>query len=118
VKKYVSKHVLKAIQNFAKKLDFKVLQRTIIKYTVPVASAVVGSSYNYVSTKTRGKIAKTHFRHRAEFTGELRHLLSPERTYGPIFPAAVLYMARIDGEASPKEHELYRAMLSRIKLSE
>jgi hypothetical protein len=35
VKKYVSKHVLKVIQNFAKKLGFKVLQRTNIKYTVP-----------------------------------------------------------------------------------
>lgn len=81
-----------------------------------MASATVGSSYNYVATRRMGKIAKTHSRHRAEFTGELRHLLDPERTYGPLFLAAALYMARIDGEASSEEHELYKAMLSRIKL--
>jgi hypothetical protein len=118
VKKYVSKHVLKAIQNFAKKLGFKVLQRTIIKYTVPWPRPPWAAATYYVATRRMGRIAKTHFRHRSEFTSELRHLLAPERTYGPLFPAAVLYMARIDGNFSPKEHELYRDMLSRIKLSE
>ena len=50
VKKYVSKSVLKTIQSFARKLGFTILQRTIIKYTVPVASAIVGSTYNYATT--------------------------------------------------------------------
>ncbi|CAA9426786.1 MAG: hypothetical protein AVDCRST_MAG01-01-2652 [uncultured Rubrobacteraceae bacterium] len=50
VKKYVSKEVLRAIQDFARKLGFKILQRTILKYAVPVASAAVGGGYNYVAT--------------------------------------------------------------------
>jgi tellurite resistance protein len=118
VKKHVSKNVLKAIQHFARKLGFTILQRTIIKYTVPVASAVVGSTYNYVATKSMGKIAKTHFKNRGKVTEELRTLVSRQNTYDLVFPAAALYMAHLDGELTPKERELYRALLSRMSFSE
>jgi len=118
VKTYVSKNVLKALQDFARKLGFTILQRTIIKYTVPVASAAVGGVYNYITTKSMGEIAKAHFRHRGEFSGELQSLLSRRNTYELVFPAAAMYMANLDGELSPKERDLYRAMLSRMTFSE
>ena len=35
--------------------------RTIIKYVVPIASIVVGSGWNYLTTKAVGKIARQHF---------------------------------------------------------
>ncbi len=114
VKKYISKGTLKAVQSFARKLGFKILQRTIIKYAVPVASAAVGSSYNYMTTKSLGRIAKAHFKNRGRSTEELRALVSRQNTYDLAFPAAVLYLAQVDGEFSPKEKELYRAMLSRM----
>ena len=47
VKKYLSKGTLDALKSFASRLGFKILQSTILKYAVPVASAAVGSSYNY-----------------------------------------------------------------------
>lgn len=118
VRKYVSKHVLKAIQDFARKLGFKILQRTIVKYAVPVASAAVGSSYNYATTRSMGGIAKAHFKSRGKVTEELRALASRRNTYDLVFPAAALYMAHIDGELSLKEREFYRAMLSRMSFPE
>lgn len=118
VRKYVSKNILKAIQDFARKLGFKILQRTIIKYAVPVASAAVGGSYNYVATKSMGKIAKTHFRNRGKFTAELQALVSRQNTYDLVFPAAALYVSHLDGELSSKERELYRTMLTRMSFEE
>ncbi|MGI8649221.1 MAG: TerB family tellurite resistance protein, partial [Rubrobacter sp.] len=118
VKKYVSKNMLKAVQNFAKKLGFKILQKTMLKYAVPVASAAVGSGYNYVSTRSLGGIAKAHFKNRRKFTKELQNLISRKNTYDLIFPAAAMYVANLDGELSPKEREFYKAMLSRMSFDE
>lgn len=118
VKKYFSKNVLKAIQDFARKLGFRVLQRTILKYTVPVVSAAVGGGYNYVTTRTIGGIAKAHFKNRRKFTVELQPLLSRQYTYDLAFPAAALHLANLDGMPSPEQRELYRAMLSRMSFEE
>ena len=118
VKKYISKGTLKTIQDFARRLGFKILQRTILKYAVPVASAAVGSSYNYATTKSIGRIAKGHLKNRGKVTDELRLLVSRQRTYDLAFPAAVMYVAQVDGQFSQKEKELYRAMLSRMSFDE
>jgi hypothetical protein len=118
VKKYVSKGTLNALQDFARRLGFKILQRTILKYAVPVASAAVGSSYNYATTKSVGRIAKTHLKNRGKVTDELRILVSRQNTYYLAFPAAVMYMAQVDGQFTPKEKELYKAMLSRMSFDE
>ncbi len=118
VKKYISKGTLKAIQDFARRLGFKILQRTILKYAVPVASAAVGSSYNYATTKSVGRIAKEHFKNRGKVTEELRALVSRQHTYDLAFPAAVMYVAQVDGQFSAKEKDFYKAMLSRMSFDE
>lgn len=61
VKKYISKEVLETLKRIGAKIGIKILQRTILKYAVPLASIVVGTGWNYVSTKAVGKIAKKHF---------------------------------------------------------
>ena len=118
VKKYISKGTLQAFQDFARRLGFKILQRTILKYAVPVASAAVGSSYNYAATKSVGRIAKAHLKNRGKVTEELRVLVSRQQTYDLAFPAAVMYVAQVDGQFSAKEKELYKAMLSRMSFDE
>ena len=118
VKKYISKGTLQALQDFARRLGFKILQRTILKYAVPVASAAVGSSYNYATTKSVGRIAKAHLKNRGKVTEELRVLVSRQHTYDLAFPAAVMYVAQVDGQFSAKEKELYKAMLSRMSFDE
>ncbi len=118
VKKYISKGTLKAIQDFGRRLGFKILQRTILKYAVPVASAAVGSSYNYATTKSVGKIAKARLKNRGGVTEELRLLVSRQNTYDLAFPAAVMYMAQVDGQFSQKEKEFYKAVLSRMSFDE
>jgi tellurite resistance protein len=118
VKKYASKGTLKAIEDFARRLGFKILQRTILKYAVPVASAAVGSSYNYATTLSVGRIAKAHLKNRGKVTDELRVLVSRQNTYDLAFPAAVMYVAQVDGQFSQKEKEFYKAMLSRMSFEE
>lgn len=118
IKKYISKGTLRAIQDFGKKIGMKILQRTILKYALPVVSAVVGSSFNYVSTKSVGGIAKNHLKNRGKVTEELRQLVSRQNTYDIAFPAAAMYMAQIDDDFSTKEKEFYRAILSRMSFDE
>ena len=113
IRTHISKSTLKAVQDFARQLGFKILQRDIIKFTVPVASAAVGSSYNYITTRSIGKLAKKQFGSGAG-TEELRMLVSRRYTYDLIFPAAVMYMANVDGEYHPTEKILYRQMISRM----
>ena len=116
VRKYISKGVLQSVKSMGAKVGVKILQKTIIKYTVPAASAVVGSSFNYLSTKSIGKIARTHFAQRGAANEELRALISRSEEHDLVFPAAALYMANADGQLSPTERELYVSMLSRMSL--
>jgi uncharacterized protein (DUF697 family) len=118
IKAVVSKGTLEALQKFAQRLGFKILQRTIIKFAVPGVSAAVGSGYNYVTTKSVGQIAKLHFKNRGKVTDELRGVLSRQNTYDLAIPAAAMFMAQVDGNVSPTEKELYRAMLSRMSFEE
>jgi uncharacterized protein (DUF697 family) len=118
IKKVVTKGTREALLKFGKKLGFKILQRTVIKFAVPVASAAIGSGYNYVTTKSVGQIAKLHFKNRGKVTDELRAVVSRQNTYDLAVPAAAMFMAQIDGNVSPKEKELYRAMLSRMSFDE
>ena len=118
IKKVVTKGTREAVVKFAQRLGFKIGQKTIIKYAVPVASAAIGSGYNYVTTKSVGQIAKLHFKNRGKVTDELRAVVSRQNTYDLAVPAATMFMAQIDGSVSPKEKELYQAMLSRMSFDE
>lgn len=60
-RKHISKGTLKAIQKIGAKLGVKILQRTIIKYVVPLVSVGVGAGWNYLATRSVGYIAKKHF---------------------------------------------------------
>lgn len=118
IKKYVSKGTLTAVKDFGRRIGFKILQRTILKYAVPVASAAVGCSYNYATTKSVGKIAKARLKNRGGVTEELRILVTRQKTYDLAFPAAVMYMAQVDGQFTEKEKEFYKAVLSRMSFDE
>lgn len=118
IKKVVTKGTREAVVKFAQRLGFKIGQKTIIKYAVPIASAAVGSGYNYVTTKSVGQISKLHFKNRGKVTDELRVMISKQNTYDLAIPAAAMFMAQIDGNVSSKEKELYRAMLSRMSFDE
>jgi len=118
IKKVVTKGTREALVKFAKRLGFKISQGSIIKFAVPVASAAMGSGYNYLTTKSVGQIAKLHFKNRGKVTDELRAVISRQNTYDLAVPAAAMFMAQIDGNVSSKEKELYRAMLSRMSFEE
>jgi uncharacterized protein (DUF697 family) len=60
------KKVLAALKRIAAKVGIKILQRTIVKYVVPVASIGIGSVWNYFATQTVGKLAIKHFVARVE----------------------------------------------------
>jgi uncharacterized protein (DUF697 family) len=60
------KETLAALKRIAAKVGVKILQRSIVKYTIPVASIGIGTGWNYASTRTVGKIAIKHFKQRAD----------------------------------------------------
>ncbi|HEX3053503.1 MAG TPA: TerB family tellurite resistance protein [Aggregatilineaceae bacterium] len=116
IKKYISKGTLEAVKEWGRKIGIKILQRTIIKYSVPAASAAIGASYNYITTRSIGSVAKMHFKKRGLADTELFRLLSKENIYQLIFPAALTYMMNVDGRVDAAERQLYRAMLSRMTI--
>lgn len=61
IRRYVSKEVLQAIKAVGRKIGVRILQRTIVKYAVPVVSVAIGSGWNYASTRAVGRIAARHF---------------------------------------------------------
>ena len=68
-KEVFKKETLAAVKRIAAKVGVKILQRSIVKYTIPVASIGVGTGWNYTSTKTVANIATKHFKQRAEEFG-------------------------------------------------
>lgn len=64
IKKTIKKELLKKLKDVAQKLGYKLLQKTIIKYAMPIVSVGIGATWNYVSTRTVSKIARKHFAQR------------------------------------------------------
>jgi uncharacterized protein (DUF697 family) len=62
IQKKISKETLVTIKKWGAKAGIKVLQRSIIKFAVPVASIAIGSGWNYIATVRIGGIATNHFR--------------------------------------------------------
>jgi uncharacterized protein (DUF697 family) len=58
------KEVLAFCKRLLAKVGVKLLQRNIVKYTVPVASVFIGGGWNYVSTRSVGWLAVRHFKQR------------------------------------------------------
>lgn len=63
------KETLAALKRIAAKVGIKILQRTIVKYTIPVASIGIGTGWNYASTKTVARIAIKHFKQQLDEIG-------------------------------------------------
>ncbi|MEY2493394.1 MAG: hypothetical protein QOH24_2345 [Verrucomicrobiota bacterium] len=62
IKKKITKETLVTIKKWGAKVGIKVLQRSIIKFAVPLASIAIGSTWNYLATMRIGGIATNHFR--------------------------------------------------------
>jgi uncharacterized protein (DUF697 family)/tellurite resistance protein len=117
-KTQINRETLRLIQDIARRLGFKILQRTILKYAVPIASAAVGSGYNFVTTKSIGEIARNHFKRMQGATAEARSLVAHASGYDLTLPATILCMAQADGKFSDKEKELYKVVVSRLPLGD
>lgn len=68
----IKKETLAALKRVAAKLGQKLLQRTIIKYAVPVVSVFIGGGWNYISTKSVSRLARKHFEQRRSELRESR----------------------------------------------
>jgi uncharacterized protein (DUF697 family) len=64
VRKTIRKDVLRGLQSVGRRVGVKILQRSIIKYTVPIASAAIGAAWNRTTMKSVGRLAKSHMRER------------------------------------------------------
>jgi uncharacterized protein (DUF697 family) len=91
----IKKEVLATLKRVAAKIGLKLLQRTIIKYALPVVSIGIGATWNYLSTKTVSGIARKHFeQRRSEMSqsGDVRQ----GRTDGSVFPPVSSFPYNID----------------------
>jgi len=61
VKGVFRKDLLAALKRIAAKIGVKVLQRSIVRYTVPAVSIGIGAGWNYFSVKAVAKVACRHF---------------------------------------------------------
>lgn len=66
IKTVLKKETLAAFKRIAAKAGVKILQRSVVKYTIPFASIAIGTAWNYASTKTIAKLAIKHFKQRAK----------------------------------------------------
>jgi len=62
IKKKLSGETLAVLKKLGARLGVKILQRSIIKYAVPLVSSVVGGTWNYLATTKVGGVAVGHFR--------------------------------------------------------
>jgi uncharacterized protein (DUF697 family) len=63
-KKIFSKATLAWVKKVGQAVGINILQRSIVKYTVPVVSIGIGTGWNYFATRTVGRIAVKHFKGR------------------------------------------------------
>jgi uncharacterized protein (DUF697 family) len=77
IRKYVAKEVLAALQGVARKLGYKLLQRTLVRAAVPGVSIFVGAWWNKKTTKVIGQKAHKHFE-------DQRLLMATEQPNGSI----------------------------------
>lgn len=67
-KEVFKKEMLAELKSIASKAGVKILQTSIVKYTIPVAAIIIGAGWNYTTTKGIGKIATEHFKQRLKET--------------------------------------------------
>jgi len=106
----------KARSILVKKIGQKLASRTFLKYSVVGFSIAIGSGHNYIATKSLSNIAKSYFKYRGQANETLNEVIKSQEIYDAVFPAAVLHMARVDGDFSAKERELYKAIVSRLEM--
>lgn len=63
-KKIFKKEVLAFLKKIAAKVGINFLQKSIIKYTIPIASIGIGGAWNYYATKGAAAVALKHFKGR------------------------------------------------------
>lgn len=73
VKSVFSKETLRATQQLGRIIGVKILQKNLVKYSVPVASIAIGDTWNYVATRSMGKIAREHFKQIVVSTADRGH---------------------------------------------
>lgn len=67
-RQFFSKEVLALVKKVGAKVGIKILQKSIVKYTIPIASIGIGTGWNYLSTKAVGSVAIKHVKKkRGEF---------------------------------------------------
>lgn len=60
VHRYLNREVQDGFKLVGRRLGAKMLQRTLAKYAVPVASVALGAGWNYTSTRAVAKVANWH----------------------------------------------------------
>lgn len=61
VKETFKKETLATLKRIAAKAGVRILQRSLVKATIPVVSIMLGGSWNFTATKAMARVARRHF---------------------------------------------------------
>lgn len=63
-KTMLKKEALNALTRVSEQVGIRILQRAVVKYSLPVISIVLGAVLNFFTTRAIGRLARTHMRER------------------------------------------------------
>ena len=61
MKETFKKETLTTLKRIAAKAGVRILQRSLVKATIPVVSIMLGGSWNFTATKAMARVARRHF---------------------------------------------------------
>lgn len=118
VKSTVSKGTLKTVQALGRRVGVKILQRTLVKFFVPLASIAIGGGFNNLTTRHIGSAAKRHFSEKTLVEKAFKDIVVHYDVYTVLYPATLRYLAHVDGDFSKSEQALYETLIKRLTLDE
>lgn len=114
LQEYVTRQIARLIQRLARNVSWELLQRTAIKYAVPIVSIFAGAIINYAAVRSLGRIAQAYFRQLRVRDGVFQVMAAePDATRQALFPAVALHTARLGGLRRDQYHlyQMLRAVL-------
>jgi len=110
---YTVRQIARLIQRLARNVGWELLERTVIKYAIPIVSVFAGIIINYATIRSLGRIAQAYFCQLRVRDGVFQ-VMAAERRFRAAFPALALHTAQISGMRHD-QHRLYQMLQATLE---
>jgi len=113
LQEYVTRQIARLVQRLARNIGWELLERTAIKYAVPIVSIFAGAIINYASLHSLGSIAQAYCQQLRLRDAVFQVMAESDTSQQALFPAMALHTARIGGLRRDQYHlyQMLRAAL-------